>query len=187
MSRLITVGAAQMGPIARDESKPEVVERLIAMLREAADRQVEVLVYPELALTTFFPRWYVEDVSEFDHYYHREMPDADTAPLFEEARRLGVVFALGYAEIHTDSAGVEHRYNSYILVERDGSEVAKFRKVHIPGHDRNESWRPFQHAERHYFEPGPDGFGTWRAFNGVVGMAICNDRRWSETYLVLGL
>lgn len=187
MARLITVGAAQMGPIARDESKSEVVDRLIVMLREAAERQVDLLVYPELALTTFFPRWYVEDVSEFDHFYHREMPDEDTAPLFAEARRLGVGFALGYAEIHTDSAGVERRYNTYILMERDGSEVAKFRKVHIPGHDHNESWRPFQHAERHYFEPGPDGFGTWRAFNGVVGMAICNDRRWAETYLVLGL
>ena len=186
MPRRLTVGAGQMGPIARDESKSEVVERLIALLREAKDRQVDLLVYPELAVTTFFPRWFVEDVSEFDRFYHREMPDADTEPLFDEAKRLGVGFALGYAEIDVDEEGAEHRYNTYLLVDQEGGEVGKFRKVHIPGHADYEPWRQFQHAERHYFEPG-GGFGAWREFGGVVGMAICNDRRWPETYRVLGL
>ena len=187
MSRRLTVGAAQMGPIARDESKSEVVDRLMVMLHEARDQGVDLLVYPELAMTTFFPRWFVENPAEFDHYYHREMPDSDTKPLFDEARRLGIGFALGYAEIETDDEGVDHRYNTYILMDGEGEMVAKFRKVHIPGHAQYEPWRKFQHAERHYFEPGPNGFGAWRAFGGIVGMAICNDRRWSETYRVLGL
>lgn len=187
MSRRLTVGAGQMGPIARDETKSEVVDRLMAMLEEADNQGVDLLVYPELAMTTFFPRWFVEDPAEFDHYYHREMPDRDTKPLFDEARRLGIGFALGYAEIHTDDDGVDHRYNTYMLMDGEGEMVAKFRKIHIPGHAQYEPWRKFQHAERHFFEPGPDGFGTWRAFGGVVGMAICNDRRWSETYRVLGL
>jgi predicted amidohydrolase len=103
--------------------------------------------------------------------------------LFEEAARLGVGFEHGYAELTPD----DHRYNSAILVERDGRVVGTFRKVHIPGHETPESWRPFQHLERKYFEPGPDGFGTYNAFGGVVGMAICNDRRWPETYRVMGL
>ena len=187
MSRRLTVGAGQMGPIARDESKSEVVDRLMAMLHEAHGQGVDLLVYPELAMTTFFPRWFVEDPAEFDHYYHREMPDSDTKALFDEASRLGIGFALGYAEIETDDEGVDHRYNTYILMDGEGEMVAKFRKVHIPGHAQYEPWRKFQHAERHYFEPGPDGFGAWRAFGGVVGMAICNDRRWPETYRVLGL
>ena len=46
---------------------------------------------------------------------------------------------------------------------------------------------PFQHLERRYFEPGPDGFRVHRAFGGLIGIAICNDRRWPETYRVLGL
>ena len=47
--------------------------------------------------------------------------------------------------------------------------------------------RPFQHAERYYFEPSPDGFGVWDAFDGRVGMMICNDRRWPESYRLMGL
>jgi predicted amidohydrolase len=191
MARRIIVGAAQMGPIALDESKSEVVERLISLVRKGAAQGVDLLVYPELALTTFFPRWFTEDLSEVAHYYHLSMPDDVTQPLFDEAKRLGVGFALGYAELATSfddgQDGVEHHYNTMILVERDGSVAGKFRKIHIPGHDEYEPWREFQHAERHYFEPGPDGFGVWRAFGGIVGMAICNDRRWPETYRVLGL
>lgn len=187
MTRHLVVGAAQLGPIARDESREEVVERLLALLREASQRGVELVVYPELALTTFFPRWYIEDQAEIDAWYETEMPGPATKPLFDEAHSLGIGFSLGYAELTTDTDGITHRYNAQILVERDGSVVGKFRKVHIPGHLEHEPDWPFQHAERRYFEPGPEGFSVWPAFQGVVGMAICNDRRWPETYRVMGL
>src|SRR3546814_4497163 len=58
-----------------------------------------ILVFPELALTTFFPRWYIEDEAELDRWYETEMPGAETAPLFAEARRLGIGFSIGYAEL----------------------------------------------------------------------------------------
>src|SRR5690606_10191815 len=58
---------------------------------------------------------------------------------------------------------------------------------HLPGHREHEPWRAFQHLEKRYFERGDLGFGAWRAFDGIMGMALCNDRRWPETYRVLGL
>jgi N-carbamoyl-D-amino-acid hydrolase len=183
VSRHVTVGAAQLGPIRRDESRAEVVDRLLALLHQAHERGCDLVVYPELALTTFFPRWWIDDQAEVDAYYETEMPGPDTKPLFDEAARLGIGFVLGYAELTPDG----HRYNTYVVVERDGTVVGRYRKVHIPGHEENEPWRPFQHLERHYFEEGPDGFPAWRAFGGVVGAALCNDRRWPETYRVLGL
>lgn len=187
MSRTVTVGAAQLGPVARAETRADVVDRLLELLHQAHGRGCDLVVYPELALTTFFPRWFEPDRRAVDHFFEREMPGPDTKPLFDEAARLGVGFCLGFAELATDDDGTEHHYNSALLVERDGSTVATFRKVHIPGHEADEPARPFQHLERYYFDPGPDGFGVWRAFGGVVGMAICNDRRWPETYRVMGL
>jgi predicted amidohydrolase len=47
--------------------------------------------------------------------------------------------------------------------------------------------RPFQHLEKRYFEPGNLGFPVWRTMGGIMGMCICNDRRWPETYRVMGL
>ena len=183
MSRIITVGAAQMGPIQKDHSRSEVVERLIVLLRTAQESGCDLVVFPELALTTFFPRWFVDDISQADHWYETEMPSPITQPLFDEAKKLKIGFCLGYAELTTDG----HRFNTQILVEKDGSVVAKYRKVHIPGHEHNEPNRPFQHAERYYFEPSMEGFGVWKAFGGRLGMMICNDRRWPESYRVMGL
>jgi predicted amidohydrolase len=60
MSRKLIVGAAQLGPIARSDSRRVVVGRLIELMREAKARGCDLVVYPELALTTFFPRWYFE-------------------------------------------------------------------------------------------------------------------------------
>ena len=190
MTRYLDVAAAQMGPIAREEPRTRVVERLIELLRDAAGRGAQLVVFPELALTTFFPRWHVDDLAEADHFYESAMPGPETQPLFDEAARLGVGFCLGYAELATE-AGPDgprtRRFNSQVLVERDGSIVARFRKIHIPGHADHQPDRPFQHAERRYFDPGDDGFGTWRAFGGIMGMMLCNDRRWPETYRVMGL
>jgi predicted amidohydrolase len=181
MSRILTLAAAQMGPVQRDHSRDDVVERLIHLLRQAAEQGADVVAFPELALTTFFPRWHVP-LEDVEHYYETEMPNRFTKPLWDEAARLGVGFSLGYAWKQEDG----RRFNAYHLVERDGRTVGVFRKVHIPGHVEHEPWRDFQHAERHYFEPGDD-FPVWRAFGGLFGMAICNDRRWSETYRVMGL
>jgi predicted amidohydrolase len=183
MTRIVTVGAAQLGPVARAETREHVVDRMLPLLREGHEAGCDVVVFPELALTTFFPRYFMEDRAEIDSWFEAEMPSPATKPLFDEARALGVGFCLGFAELTPDG----HHYNSQILVERDGSVVAVFRKVHIPGHEEHEPWRPFQHLERYYFEPGPDGFGVWRAFGGLVGMMICNDRRWPESYRVMGL
>jgi len=187
MTRMLTVGAAQLGPIQRDHSRASVVKRLLELLHEAAEQRVQLVVYPELALTTFFPRWFVDDITEADHWYETSMPNEATQPLFDEAKRLGIGFCLGYASLETDADGRQHRSNVQTLVERDGSIVATYRKVHIPGHEHNEPDRPFQHAERYYFEPSTEGFGVWRAFDGLIGMMICNDRRWPESYRVMGL
>lgn len=181
--RSVIVAAAQLGPIARDEPRGTVVERLIGLLHAAERRGADLVVYPELALTTFFPRWWVERLEEADHWFETEMPNPDVQPLFRDAAALGVGFCLGYAELTPD----RHRYNTQVLVERDGSIVAHFRKVHIPGHETYEPWRRFQHLERYYFEPGPDGFEVWDAFGARIGMMLCNDRRWPESYRIMGL
>ena len=81
MTRILTVGAAQLGPIARDESRESVVDRMLALLHSAHEQGVELVVYPELALTTFFPRWWVDDLRTVDHYYETEMPGPATRPL----------------------------------------------------------------------------------------------------------
>ncbi len=180
--RILTVGGAQMGPVPRSDPKRATVARMVDLMRQAHARGCDLVVFPELALTTFFPRWLIEDPEELEGYFEASMPGPETAPLFETARELGIGFHLGYAE----SAG-DGRFNTAILVDKGGRIAAKYRKVHLPGHAEHDSSREFQHLEKRYFDVGNLGFPVWDAMGGKLGILICNDRRWPEAFRVLGL
>ena len=186
MTRKLKAAVAQLGPIHLADTRSAVVKRLMAMMREAHGRGARFVVFPELALTTFFPRWWMTDQAEIDRFFEREMPNAETRPLFELATELGVGFYLGYAEL-TREKGEPRHYNTSILVERDGGIIGRYRKIHLPGHSEHLPDAPFQHLEKRYFDVGNEGFKVWRAYDSVVGMCICNDRRCPETYRVMGL
>ena len=181
--REIVLGAAQMGPIQRADSREEVVARMIALLDRARAEGCTLVVFPELALTTFFPRWWMEDGAELEAWFEREMPGAATRPLFDRARALGVAISFGYAELTPEG----RRFNTQILTDRQARIVGRYRKVHLPGHSDYDAERAFQHLEKRYFEPGDLGFPVWRSQDAIMGMMICNDRRWPEAYRVMGL
>ena len=186
MTRSLPLAVAQLGPIARDETRESAIKRMIALLRKADDAGSKLIVFPELALTTFFPRWYFEDQADVDAFFETDMPNADTEPLFDAAARAGIAFYLGYAELisHNDTT---RRFNTSILVDQAGEIVGKYRKIHLPGHRELEPDFPFQHLEKRYFETGDLGFPVFNTLNTTLGMCICNDRRWPETYRMLGL
>lgn len=186
MSRILTVAAAQLGPIQRADTRASVVRRLCDLLRQAAGHGCDLVVFPELALTTFFPRWYTEDQTEIDAFFETALPSAETAPLFALAGALKVGFCLGYAEL-VEENGRLRRFNTSVIVDKSGEIVLKYRKIHLPGHAEHEPWRAFQHLEKRYFEVGNLNWPVRRIMGGVLGMAICNDRRWPETYRVMGL
>jgi predicted amidohydrolase len=188
VSRRLKVSSAQLGPIHRADSRASVVKRMVEMLKEADSRGSKFVVFTELALTTFFPRYWMEDPNEVEKYFENQMPSPETAPLFELARSKGIGFYLGYAE-RTEEGGTPHHFNTSILVGPDGRLVGKYRKVHLPGHDDHRPNVPYQHLEKKYFEVGDLGFNVWKMFkdNVIVGQCICNDRRWPETFRVMSL
>jgi N-carbamoyl-D-amino-acid hydrolase len=181
--RMIKVAAAQLGPIQKAETRQAVVARMRALLQQASAQGCDLIVYPELALTTFFPRWYFADRADADIWFEREMPSPATRPLFDAAKAAGMAMSFGYAELTPEG----RHFNTSILVDKAGELVGKYRKVHLPGHAEHDPERTHQHLEKRYFEPGDLGFPVWRMAGGVFGMCICNDRRWPETYRVMGL
>ncbi|RVA85262.1 N-carbamoyl-D-amino-acid hydrolase, partial [Mesorhizobium sp. M7A.F.Ca.CA.004.01.1.1] len=185
MARCLTIAVAQTGPIQRSATRSETVDRLIHLLEQAASAGAEIAVFPEMALTTFFPRWRIDDQAEIDAFFERAMPGPETRCLYDAAARLKIGFALGYCEIARED-GRTRCFNTMDLVGPDGRFIGRYRKMHVPGSSEPEEGIT-THLERRYFEPGNLGFPVFD-YRGVrVGMAICNDRRWPETYRMLCL
>lgn len=181
--RRFGLAVAQVGGIDPSEDRAQVVRRLVELMKEAKSRGAAVVVFPELTLTTFFPRYWFERDDEVTRFFETEMPNEHVRPLFDCAAELDVGFYLGYAELTPDG----RRFNTSILVNPEGRIRGKYRKVHLPGHADNRPEAPAQHLEKRYFEVGDLGLGVFEFMGANVGMCICNDRRWPEVYRVLGL
>jgi len=183
----LKIAAAQLGPLNLADTRTSATKRLVKLLRDAHGMGAKFVVFPELAFTTFFPRYWYEDQAETDRkFYEATIPSAETQPLFDEAKKLGIGFYLGYAEL-TQEAGRTRRFNTSILVGPDGTVVGKYRKIHLPGHAEHKPQAAFQHLEKKYFEVGNLGFRVWNFMDTIAGMMICNDRRWPEAFRVLAL
>lgn len=210
MARKITVAAAQVGAVHRDAVKQETVQRLVKLLHEAAQQKVQLVVFPECTLTTFFPRHLFHSQEELDKYFEHGddiTESSDVKPLFDEAKSHGIDIVLGFAERTSDGQGWN---TSVYYSSSEGKIISKYRKVHLPG-----TKEPFDdpeavnQLEKRYFTPGNLGFEAFRApglvkdaikkttategestlgkGDPILGMLICNDRRWPEAWRVYSL
>lgn len=186
MDRKVGFAVAQLGPVHLQDTKADVVVRLIDMLRQSHARGARWVTFPELALTTFFPRYIYDTAEEYDVFFEEGLPSPAMAPLFETAKTLGVGFYLGYAE-KTQENGITRRFNTSVLVGPDGTILGKYRKIHLPGTVDPIGDLEFEHLEKRYFEVGDLGFPTFKTPDARIGMCICNDRRWPETFRVMAL
>ncbi|KAF2454451.1 carbon-nitrogen hydrolase [Lineolata rhizophorae] len=225
MARTVRVAALQMGTTNIWDERPHTLERMLRLLQLAAEEKVQVALFPEIAFTTFFPRYYITDEARLAAFFeHGDVATApDTRAVFDRARDLGIDICVGFAE----AAPEGDRFNSCVYYHAaSGQVLAKYRKIHLPG-----DVEPFpdpdavNQLEKRYFKPGDLGFEAFRVPdllregddataaghagdqacdsqasgtpNGAVqgnvtgdpifGMMICNDRRWSEPWRVLGL
>ncbi|KAH3667508.1 hypothetical protein OGAPHI_003157 [Ogataea philodendri] len=186
--RKFKIAGIQTGPIAKSATRAQTVERLVGLLKKAADSGAVLAVFPEMSLTPFFPKWYIESQEEVDSYFEKgDISTGVCKPLFEAAAKYSIGFYLGYCELTNDG----HHYNSAILVDNLGQVVHKYRKVHLPGFLEPSEGVQFQQLEKRYFEYGDQGFQAYRAnpdwIDATIGMLICNDRRWPESWRTYAL
>lgn len=216
--RLLTVAACQLGPVHLADSREEVLKRMFALLDRAAKEGAKLAVFPELAFTTFFPR-YLIDGQDLGQYFDIEDPSKggieqspNVKPLFDYARSLGIDVYVGYAERSVQKDGSHVDYNSSVYYSAQANKVVgKYRKVHLPGTvEPRTAPGAFQQLEKRYFRNGNLGFPAFRApglvegalkkssstndtamtagrGDPIIGMLICNDRRWPEAWRVYGL
>lgn len=185
MARTLRLAAAQMGPTQRADTREATLARMLALLEQAAAERAQLVVYPELAFTTFFPRWLMAE-DEVERFVEPAMPNPAVQRLFDRARALGIGFYVGYAE-----RDGHRRFNTAITTGPDGAILGKYRKVHLPGTVEPRPGERHQQLEKRYFAYGDLGFPAFRGpaawGSPIIGMLICNDRRWPEAWRVYAL
>ena len=177
MARSLKVAAAQLGAINEGTSREEMVDRMLALLEQAIREAVEILAYPELALTPYFPKRLRDD---YDQFFEIEVPPKCLEPLLRRAGQAGVVCHVGFAE----KAGPRH-FNTAILTDEQGALCGTYRKIHLPGVTKPDGYA--QVYEPYFFEVGDSGFRVFPTRRATIGIAVCQDRRFPESYRSLGI
>jgi predicted amidohydrolase len=166
-----------MGPNNEGVSREEIVERMQALLDRAVQDGVELIAYPEMALTTYFPK---RIRSDYDQFFETEVPPKALEPLLRRAAAARVAVHVGFCE---KAAG--RYFNTALLTDRDGRLCGTFRKIHLPGTKAPDGFA--QVYEPYYFAHGDTGYRVFDAAGARVGIAICQDRRYPESYRALAL
>jgi N-carbamoyl-D-amino-acid hydrolase len=177
MARYLKIAAAQMGPNQEGASRDEIVERMLALLADAVHQGAELIAYPEMALTTYFPKRIRKD---FDQFFETEVPPKVLEPLLRRAAEARVAVHVGFCE----KADGKY-FNTALLTDRDGRLCGTFRKIHLPGTKAADGFA--QVYEPYYFAHGDTGYKVFEACGAKVGIAICQDRRYPESYRCLAL
>ena len=192
MPRKLRVAAAQVGAVHLNADRSETLNRLLKLL---------------------FPRHLFTDLEELETFFEHGDDVAaspNVKPLLDEAQRLDVDVSVGFAERTSDGKG----YNTCIYYSAKlGKVISKYRKIHLPGtKEPFENKAAVNQLEKRYFEPGDLGFKAFRApgllptalkaedvnstegveslrgkGDPIIGMLICNDRRWPEAWRCYGL
>ena len=218
-SRKVIVAGAQLGPIHVSSTRSDTLDRMLKSMDEAHTKNVKILVFPEIAFVTFFPRHLITSDQELEAYFEQDVDGDPTRapgmkPIFDRAREYRMDVSVGYAECDTSAPAGEHvHYNTAVYYSAAADEViSKYRKIHLPGtfepYDRKDATNQL---EKRYFRPGNRGFNAFRApglvkdpltknagekeneadtlglGDPIVGIMICNDRRWPEAWRALGL
>jgi predicted amidohydrolase len=176
-TRITRVAAAQLGPASDDAG--ETVDRIVGLIRAGAEANVELIAFPELALTPYFC---FEVHDNLDAYVETDIPSPRMARVIEAAASHRIAIVLPFAERDSDG----RTYNSALTLDVDGEVRGHYQKVHVPG-KLEPAATGTTCLERRYFEPGSRGLPVADTAVGKVGTIICYDRSFPEAWRLLGV
>jgi len=173
--------AVQLGPAS--DTMDEMLARILALLDQAAARGAKLAVLPELALTPYFASSVHDDPTALEPHLNEAANAAALAAIAAKGAEHGMAVVASWAE--RQPGGI---YNTMSFFDISGSEVGKFRKVHIPGFVEPDPAKETTILEKRYFLPGDLGFPVHDLGPVRAGGLICYDRRFPESYrsLMLG-
>jgi len=133
-------------------------------IRLAAENGAELILFPEVQLTEFFPQY--EGLS-VEHYLQEK--DSPVVKAFCEAcRKYGV---MAVPNIYYKENGKP--YDASFLIDGEGTVLGIQKMVHVA--------QAPQFYEQDYYTPADDGFHVYNTPLGKIGIVVCFDRHYPES------
>jgi len=146
----------------------------LTTIKDAANAGADLVIFPELSFTPFYPRVPVEERSEAPVDLAEPMPGPTTESVAEAAAEYGVVVLFNMLERHEGST-----YNTTPVVDADGTVLGCTRMMHIP------EYRNCHGPD--YYTPGDTGAPVYDTAAGRVGVANGYDRHYPEYLRALAM
>lgn len=178
MSRIVK-GALIQATLCEPATSPiekirqAMIDKHVDLIAQAADKGAQFVCLQEL----FYGPYFCAEQDAKWYQLTEKIPDGPTVKLMQElAKKHEMVMVVPMYE--EDLPGIY--YNSAAVIERDGTYLGKFRKMHIP-HCEPGFWEKF------YFRPGNLGYPVFDTSVGKIGVYICYDRHFPDGARCLGL
>lgn len=152
----------------------EALERGLGAVADAADAGADLVAFPELSFTPFYPRLPIEERERSVLDLAELVPGRTTEAIAEAADEHGVVVVFNLMERDGPNT-----YDTSPVIDADGTLLGRTRMMHITEYDH--------FHEQGYYMPGDTGAPVYETAAGRVGVAICYDRHYPEYMRALAL
>lgn len=131
---------------------------------EAAQNGADLILFPEVQLTDFFPQYPGRDARG----YLTTMDGAIVRAFCTAAREHHIMVV---PNVYLAQNG--HAYDASILIDENGKALGVQKMVHVA--------QAPQFYERDYYTPADDGFHVFETAHGRIGIVVCFDRHYPES------
>lgn len=152
----------------------EAFQQGVNAIKEAANAGADLVLFPELSFTPFYPRIPASDREGEVLDLAEPIPGPTTEAIAEIAEQFGVVVVFNLMERDGDQT-----FDASPVIDADGTLLGTTRMMHITD---------FEHFyEQGYYAPGDTGAPVYETAVGRLGVAICYDRHYPEYMRALGV
>lgn len=140
------------------------LEKSLQAIAEAAAAGADLILFPEVQLTEFFPQYPGLDVK-----HCAVTMDHPIVQRFCEACRKHRIMASPNLYLKENGK----YYDASFLIDADGAVLGVQKMVHIA--------QAHQFYEQDYYAPADDGFKVFQTPFGKIGIVVCFDRHYPES------
>lgn len=140
------------------------LEKSLNFIRTSAAHGAELVLFPEVHLSEFFPQYPGQNASKYEVTL-----DSDIIRAFCEVCKEEHIFAVPNVYLRDNG----RTYDASILIGKDGAIAGIQKMVHIAQAE--------QFYEQDYYAPSDDGFHVFNTEYGNIGIVVCFDRHYPES------